>query len=198
MLLLWLQGMGQIASAFPTAGGLYHWSSILGGRGWGWATAWFNVLGLIFVTASVNVGLWDLIIKPLFLANVLGMDVSGLGDVQKWIAVAIITTIQALFNHFGIRLTTRLTDFSGYLIFAVATILTIALLAMPQVLICLDFLPLRTIQVMLVVVYGHSSIVCLLLFYRACFWCVTPLLGLMLLLILQKKQTMRHRLFLEE
>src|SRR4051812_21165955 len=25
--------MGQIASAFPTAGGLYHWSSILGGRG---------------------------------------------------------------------------------------------------------------------------------------------------------------------
>src|SRR3954447_24931799 len=27
--------MGQVASAFPTAGGLYHWSSILGGRGWG-------------------------------------------------------------------------------------------------------------------------------------------------------------------
>src|ERR1044072_5396590 len=24
--------MGQIASAFPTAGGLYHWGSILGGR----------------------------------------------------------------------------------------------------------------------------------------------------------------------
>src|SRR5258708_5949153 len=27
--------MAQIASAFPTAGGLYHWSSILGGKGWG-------------------------------------------------------------------------------------------------------------------------------------------------------------------
>ena len=37
--------MAQIASAYPTAGGLYHWSSILGGRGWGWATAWFNLLG---------------------------------------------------------------------------------------------------------------------------------------------------------
>ena len=35
--------MGQIASAFPTAGGLYHWSAILGGRGWGWITAWFNL-----------------------------------------------------------------------------------------------------------------------------------------------------------
>src|SRR5881227_3095275 len=31
--------MGQVASAFPTAGGLYHWGSILGGKGWGWATA---------------------------------------------------------------------------------------------------------------------------------------------------------------
>ena len=29
--------MGQLASAFPTAGGLYHWAAILGGRGWGWA-----------------------------------------------------------------------------------------------------------------------------------------------------------------
>ena len=29
--------MGQVASAFPTAGGIYHWASILGGRGWGWA-----------------------------------------------------------------------------------------------------------------------------------------------------------------
>ena len=37
--------MGQLASTFPTAGGLYHWASILGGRGWGWATAWFNLAG---------------------------------------------------------------------------------------------------------------------------------------------------------
>src|SRR3984885_1551237 len=26
--------MGQLASTFPTAGGLYHWAAILGGRGW--------------------------------------------------------------------------------------------------------------------------------------------------------------------
>src|SRR5258708_31594070 len=26
--------MAQVASAFPTAGGLYHWAAILGGRGW--------------------------------------------------------------------------------------------------------------------------------------------------------------------
>ena len=39
--------MAQVASAYPTAGGLYHWSSILGGKGWGWGAAWFNLLGLI-------------------------------------------------------------------------------------------------------------------------------------------------------
>lgn len=121
-------GMGQIASAFPTAGGLYHWSSILGGKGWGWATAWFNVLGLIFVVASVNVGLWVVLIKDLMLVNVFGVDVSGFGLGHQIVAVALITIAQALINHFGIRLTTRLTDFSGYLIFVVAIILTVALL----------------------------------------------------------------------
>ena len=43
--------MGQVASSYPTAGGIYHWSSILGGRGFGWAAAWFNLLGLIFVVS---------------------------------------------------------------------------------------------------------------------------------------------------
>src|SRR3954462_6664898 len=55
--------MAQVASAFPTAGGLYHWSAILGGRGWGWATAWFNLGGLVFVTAAVNIGAYSLFIN---------------------------------------------------------------------------------------------------------------------------------------
>src|SRR6186997_2602654 len=44
--------MAQVASAFPTAGGLYHWGSILGGRACGWVTAWFNLVGLITVLAA--------------------------------------------------------------------------------------------------------------------------------------------------
>src|SRR6266581_189081 len=51
--------MGQVASAFPTAGGLYHWASILGGRGWGWVTAWFNLVGLITMLAAINAGAYD-------------------------------------------------------------------------------------------------------------------------------------------
>src|SRR5260370_3310851 len=43
--------MAQVASAFPTAGGLYHWAAILRGQGWGWITAWGNLVGLITVLA---------------------------------------------------------------------------------------------------------------------------------------------------
>src|SRR3984885_2951262 len=66
--------MGQIASAYPTAGGLYHWASILGGRGFGWSVAWFNMLGLIFGVSSVDAGLWQILFVPLIGQNYLGWD----------------------------------------------------------------------------------------------------------------------------
>jgi amino acid transporter len=43
--------MAEIASTYPTAGGLYYWSSKLGGPAWGWFTGWFNLLGLVAVGA---------------------------------------------------------------------------------------------------------------------------------------------------
>jgi amino acid transporter len=119
--------MAQIASAYPTAGALYHWSSILGGRGWGWATAFVNLLGLIFVIASVNVGVYTLF-TSLILGNIFHIDTAHWGFAQQTIAVVVITASQAMFNHLGIRTTTRLIDFSGYLIFAVAIGITLAML----------------------------------------------------------------------
>jgi amino acid transporter len=129
--------LAQIASAYPTAGGLYHWSSHLGGRAWGWATAWFNLLGLVFVVSSVAAGTFQLF-RDLVLNGILHVQVSdpawqasgsGLPG-SLWLAgTTIILVTNAIFNHYGIRLTTTLTDFSGYLIFAVALLLTIALLA---------------------------------------------------------------------
>jgi amino acid transporter len=123
--------MAQVASAFPTAGGLYHWASLLGGRGWGWTTGWLNLLGLITVLAAVNVGTWT------FLAGSVGpLAGVGPGMVRKLahpavqaVAVALITFSQAMLNHRGIRLTTRLTDLSGYLILAVCVLLTAAMIA---------------------------------------------------------------------
>src|SRR5262245_13654058 len=124
--------MAQVASAFPTAGGLYHWSAILGGKGWGWATAWFNLAGLVFVTAAVNVGSYTLFVN--FVGPMLGIDparwlgAGGQINGHQIAGVALISLSHALLNHFGIRLTTLLTDFSGWLIFAVALLLTLAML----------------------------------------------------------------------
>jgi amino acid transporter len=118
--------MAEIASAYPTAGGLYHWSSILGGRGWGWATAWLNLGGLVFVTAAVDVGAYQLLVA--FAAPIVGVDPVRLGVTQQIVGVALIAMSHALFNHFGIRLTTRLTDFSGWLILGVTGLLSAAML----------------------------------------------------------------------
>ena len=117
--------MAQLASTFPTAGGLYHWAAILGGRGWGWATAWFNLAGLITVLAAINVGTYRFALGALF-PDVLSSDFNF---VTQALAVGLITVTQAAINHVGIGVTARLTDFSGYWILLVAAVLTISLLA---------------------------------------------------------------------
>ena len=133
--------MGQIASSYPTAGGLYHWGSILGGRAWGWVTAWFNLLGLVFVISSVDAGVFQLF-RDLILHGIFGMDVSAAawqansvdGSGIIWLAgVGSIIVIHAAINHFSIRLTTILTDLSGYWIMVVAILLTISLLVFAPV-----------------------------------------------------------------
>src|SRR6516164_8537048 len=93
--------MGQIASAFPTAGGLYHWASILGGKGWGWATAWFNLIGLITVMTGINAGLYLFLRVPI--GDLLGFDPpsnepSTQDMMVQAVAVALITASQALVN----------------------------------------------------------------------------------------------------
>ncbi|MFO1203066.1 MAG: amino acid permease [Tabrizicola sp.] len=116
--------MAQIASAFPTAGGLYHWGSILGNRFWGWLTAWLNLLGLITVLGAINIG------TAYYFAGTFGASFGFAGtDWQVVGFVAVITIIQAIFNHVGIKVTTFLTDISGYIIFATTAVLVVACLA---------------------------------------------------------------------
>ncbi|HXY45079.1 MAG TPA: amino acid permease, partial [Acidimicrobiales bacterium] len=43
-------GMAEIASAYPTAGGLYYWAAKLAPDNpgvWSWFTGWFNLLGQV-------------------------------------------------------------------------------------------------------------------------------------------------------
>ena len=100
--------LAQISSAYPTAGGLYHWGSILGNRFTGWLSAWLNLLGLVTVLGAINVGTFGFFVGafgPMF-----GIENTPFNTV---VFVAAITAIQALINHFGIGLTMKMTDLSG-------------------------------------------------------------------------------------
>ena len=111
--------LAQISSAYPTAGGLYHWGSILGNRFTGWLAAWLNLLGLITVLGAINVGTFYFFFGafPNF----------GLQDTltHRVLFVAAITALQALVNHLGIGLTMKLTDLSGYVILLGAVALAV-------------------------------------------------------------------------
>jgi amino acid transporter len=48
--------MAELASAYPTSGGIYWWASKLGGAKAGFYTGWLNLIGLLAITASVVYG----------------------------------------------------------------------------------------------------------------------------------------------
>lgn len=48
--------MSELASAYPTSGGIYWWAAKLGGAKAGFYTGWLNLIGLLAVTASVGYG----------------------------------------------------------------------------------------------------------------------------------------------
>jgi amino acid transporter len=106
--------LAELASAFPTAGALYHWSLILGGRGAGWATAWLNVLGQFAITAAIDFGLAE------FLAPLLGLEGSR-GQVMALYAGLLLS--HAVLNHAGVRAVAVLNTVSaGYHVVGVLVI----------------------------------------------------------------------------
>jgi len=112
--------MAELASAYPTAGGLYFWASRLGGHVWAWITAWFNMLGQITITAGIDIAAAIYIVG--FVTKALGIPdnapVPLFGTVSDWgfylFAMVLIMIPQILINAFGIKLTALLNDFSVY------------------------------------------------------------------------------------
>jgi len=106
--------LAELASAIPTAGALYHWSSILGGVGCGWFTAFLNMVGLVATIAGIDYGCAQFIV-PL----------TGLPNTPEWTLgiCGVIMFVQALLNHRGIHLVAKLNDLSaGYHIVGVLVV----------------------------------------------------------------------------
>lgn len=110
--------MAELASAYPTAGGLYYWALRLGGRGWGWVTAWLNMVGQVTITAGINVGAAMYLIGAATRIFNIPADahVPIFGKLDSWgfqLTVMVVLMIpQVLINIYGIKLTARLNDFS--------------------------------------------------------------------------------------
>jgi amino acid transporter len=80
----------------------------------------------VTVLAAIDVGTYQFTLGAA--GALLGFDPAKVSIAWQAAAVVGIAGSQALVNHLGIRLTTRLTDFSGYWILAVAVALTAAML----------------------------------------------------------------------
>lgn len=99
--------MAELASAFPTAGGLYYWSSKLGGAGWGWYTGWLNLIGQVAVTAGIDFGMATFV-------NILMNQWWGTPQTPGVILItyAVSLALHAAMNILGVRVVARLNDVS--------------------------------------------------------------------------------------
>jgi amino acid transporter len=97
--------LAELASAYPTAGALYHWAALFGGPGWGFLTAWLNTIGQFAITASIDYGLAE------FLAPSLGWPADRAHVLPLCAAILL---SHAIFNHIGVRTVAKLNTVSAW------------------------------------------------------------------------------------
>src|SRR5580765_7066699 len=120
--------MAELASAYPTAGGLYYWASKLRNKDWGWWTAWLNLGGQVSIVAGINYSaafyLSSTILNPLF-----GIDpnVETAGVLNAIWITGILIFIEILFNVAGTKIVAFMNDLSvwWHIFFVAAIALTL-------------------------------------------------------------------------
>ena len=142
--LLIAASMGEIASAYPTAGGLYYWASRMKNKNWGWWTAWLNLIGQFAIVAGINYAaagfINGTIVTPL-LANAgvaYGNTSAVLG--QTWltgqlVTMGLIMLVQLALNVVGVNLVSFLNQVSVWWHIAIvaAVVVLIVLVGKPDI-----------------------------------------------------------------
>jgi amino acid transporter len=106
--------MAELASAYPTAGGLYYWASKMKNKNWGWWTAWLNLIGQFAIVAGIdyaaagfiNATIVDKIFGGTFNTVVIGF-ING-----QLVTMGVILAIQLALNIAGINLVALLNQIS--------------------------------------------------------------------------------------
>jgi amino acid permease (GABA permease) len=103
--------MAEICSAFPTAGGLYYWSAKLARRNkpaWSWYTGWFNLVGQVAITASIDYGL------ATYVAFIISFYSNSFHTTARWVLLiyAIVLALHGLINTFRVKLVSLMSNIS--------------------------------------------------------------------------------------
>ena len=121
-------GMGEVASAMPTAGAIYYWSSKLGSPIWGWFTGWFNLIGQIGVTAAICYGaaiFWTALMNLWFPS--VGTDTHTV-----FITFSAIMAAHLLLNLNGVRLLAAVNSISAWWHMAGVVVIVLVLAIVPD------------------------------------------------------------------
>jgi amino acid transporter len=128
--------MAEIASAFPTAGGLYYWASKLGSPGWGWTTGWFNLIGQIAVTAAIGYGLatfGTVLFDSWFSYSAHMNDWFGFSaNTSIFVLYAIFLIAAGIINMFQVSVTALLNTVSAYWHMAGVAFIVLVLIIVPD------------------------------------------------------------------
>jgi amino acid transporter len=129
--------MSELASAYPTAGGIYYWSSKLGGPVWGWFTGWFNLIGLVAVVASVDYAAAVFLNALLGLYNLHFILNFGTKDIQSGLyhtfaLFALILAIDASVNIFSSHLVSLFNNISVWWHVIGVAVIVALLVAVPS------------------------------------------------------------------
>jgi amino acid transporter len=108
--------MSEIASAYPTAGGLYYWASRMKNKHWGWWTAWFNLIGQFAIVAGIDYAAAGFI-NATIVDHIAGGTFNTLEVIPKvlngqLVTMGILLAVQLAMNVFGINLVALLNQVS--------------------------------------------------------------------------------------
>jgi amino acid transporter len=137
MILLVAFSMAELATAMPTAGGIYYWASKLGGPGWGWFTGWFNLIGLVAVTASVDYAAATFLNSTLSFYDLHFIVSFGTTSVQSslhhvFVLFVVILIVHALINIFSSHLVALFTNISVWWHVIGVAVIIVLLVAVPS------------------------------------------------------------------
>jgi amino acid transporter len=111
--------MAELASKFPTAGGIYYWAYRLGGVRWAWFTGWFNLIGLVAIIAGVDYGAASFLNSVLGLYGlnfILNFGTTNLSSIlhHTFVLFVLILALHGLINVFSSNLVSLLNRVSAW------------------------------------------------------------------------------------